>query len=77
MEIMLTGLKCERCGYEWKPRKKKEEIRICPKCKSPYWNRARRVSGKREVREGGLNGGFINQDFTPRKKKKQINVAKP
>jgi hypothetical protein len=32
--------------HEWIPRKAKEEPRVCPKCKSPYWNRPRRQSGK-------------------------------
>lgn len=29
-------LKCRRCGYEWYPRK--EEVRICPNCKSAYFD---------------------------------------
>lgn len=29
---------CERCGHEWLPRNKDVEPRVCPKCKSPYWN---------------------------------------
>jgi len=39
--IKVRGYKCERCGHKWAPRSKKKPI-ICPKCKSPYWNRARR-----------------------------------
>jgi predicted Zn-ribbon and HTH transcriptional regulator len=37
MEITQKGYKCDRCGYEWTPRKKEKPI-VCPKCKSPYWN---------------------------------------
>jgi len=37
-KITLSGYKCERCGHTWAPRKQKEEPRVCPKCKSPYWN---------------------------------------
>jgi Zn finger protein HypA/HybF involved in hydrogenase expression len=37
MKIALVKLKCLRCGHKWNPRK--EEILICPKCKSPYWKR--------------------------------------
>lgn len=37
MEIQLQKLECKRCSYTWIPRK--TEIRICPKCKSPYWDR--------------------------------------
>lgn len=28
---------CRRCGHKWVPRKK--EIRICPKCKSAYFDK--------------------------------------
>lgn len=28
--------KCLRCGWKWFPRKK--DGRICPKCKTAYWN---------------------------------------
>lgn len=40
MKIKLNKLKCCRCKHEWIPRK--EEVRICPKCKSPYWDRERK-----------------------------------
>ena len=38
--IKKMGYACERCGYEWAPRKK-EVPRYCPKCHSPYWNKKR------------------------------------
>jgi len=37
-EVML---KCKRCGHEWTPRNDKPP-KVCPKCKSPYWNRERK-----------------------------------
>jgi predicted Zn-ribbon and HTH transcriptional regulator len=36
---MLPKRKCQRCGHEWTPRVEKQTI--CPKCKSPYWNKPR------------------------------------
>jgi len=37
MRIIITKLKCLRCSWEWYP--KSENIpKVCPKCKSPYWN---------------------------------------
>ena len=42
VEIKLKGFRCERCGHEWIPRDISQEPRVCPKCKSPYWNRPRR-----------------------------------
>lgn len=34
--LKVPTLHCERCGHEWVPRQ--TEVRICPKCKSPYWD---------------------------------------
>jgi len=32
--------RCERCTYQWQPREG-HEPKICPTCKSPYWNEKR------------------------------------
>lgn len=40
-------LECLRCGHRWLPRVSRQtkdgktDVRICPKCKSPYWDRKR------------------------------------
>ena len=34
------GFVCCRCGHQWKPRRKALP-NVCPKCKTPYWNRQR------------------------------------
>lgn len=41
---MIIVLKCNRCGHEW-PQRGKEAPKSCanPKCRSPYWNRERKV----------------------------------
>ncbi len=39
--IIIGKNRCMRCGHEWTPRKLEISI-ICPKCKSPYWNKGRR-----------------------------------
>jgi predicted Zn-ribbon and HTH transcriptional regulator len=36
--ITFMGYKCERCGHEWLPRDNNREPKVCPRCKSPYWN---------------------------------------
>ncbi len=38
----LLGYHCERCEHAWAPRVPDQEPKVCPKCKSPYWNRPRR-----------------------------------
>lgn len=40
-EFILPHLKCKRCGHQWIPRRP-EVPRICPTCKTAYWNVARR-----------------------------------
>lgn len=37
----MEGYKCERCGHEWIARLKFHPI-ICPKCKSPYWDKPKK-----------------------------------
>jgi hypothetical protein len=31
--------RCDRCGYEWRPRSLNIVPKRCPSCKSPYWAR--------------------------------------
>jgi Zn finger protein HypA/HybF involved in hydrogenase expression len=45
--LQLWGFRCERCSHEWVPREKEQEPRVCPKCKSPYWNVPRRKPKRR------------------------------
>lgn len=39
MKVNLSSLQCQRCSYRWVPRK--AEVRVCPHCHSPYWDRGR------------------------------------
>jgi DNA-directed RNA polymerase subunit RPC12/RpoP len=50
--ITVMGYRCTRCGHEWVPREGGQEPRVCPKCKSPYWNvprQSERSPGAREI----------------------------
>lgn len=41
---MLEGWECERCDHTWIARDTTEgEPLVCPKCKSPYWNKPRKT----------------------------------
>jgi hypothetical protein len=40
-EITLKGFECERCQHQWVPREE-DYPRVCPKCKSPYWDKPRK-----------------------------------
>jgi Zn finger protein HypA/HybF involved in hydrogenase expression len=37
MKVHLRKMHCRKCCHEWSPRG--EEVRICPKCRSAYWDR--------------------------------------
>lgn len=41
IEIKTMGYRCERCRHEWVPLRSGPP-RVCPKCKSPYWDKPRR-----------------------------------
>ncbi|MDP3918565.1 MAG: hypothetical protein Q8Q35_01500 [Nanoarchaeota archaeon] len=46
IKIKINAFKCLRCGHKWIPRVElsqlegelKEKPRICPSCKSAYWD---------------------------------------
>ncbi len=38
--ILIKGNRCYRCGHEWTQREE-DKPRICPKCKSPYWDKVK------------------------------------
>jgi DNA-directed RNA polymerase subunit RPC12/RpoP len=48
--IQVRAFKCERCGQIWTSRNTKDkpedpekyQPKVCPKCKSPYWNTPRK-----------------------------------
>lgn len=46
VQLLVWGWRCERCSHEWVPREKQNEPKVCPKCKSPYWAKPRRETGK-------------------------------
>ena len=42
--MTVWGYRCERCGHEWLPREQGQpDPKVCPKCKSPYWDRPRQA----------------------------------
>lgn len=50
---IIEKSRCYRCGYIWESKSKKSPA-ICPRCKSPYWDRPRR---KREDNIKGYRKG--------------------
>ncbi|MHB1376486.1 MAG: hypothetical protein ACYCXB_03575 [Candidatus Humimicrobiaceae bacterium] len=54
MKLKIKKIKCLRCGHVWTPRK--EEIRMCPKCKSPYFDKPKEKYNSGIVKEKKLSG---------------------
>ncbi len=43
--ITRRAYRCERCTHEWIPRDYTSELpKVCPKCKSAYWNTPRKTA---------------------------------
>ena len=43
IDLKKKGYKCIRCGHEWIPRKKNGKPQTCPKCRTTYWDKERKV----------------------------------
>lgn len=58
--IEKQAYRCDRCNHEWYPRLQTEEHpAICPKCKSAYWNKPRRIDlAKQEASEEPVKEGL-------------------
>lgn len=44
--VLIVGHRCYRCKHAWVPRDIGEIPAICPKCKSPYWNKPKKIFKK-------------------------------
>lgn len=44
--VLIEGNKCHRCGHEWRPLNLNDKPKVCPKCKSPYWDRPKKNKKK-------------------------------
>ena len=45
--VLILGNKCYRCNHKWVQREK-DKPRICPKCKSPYWDKPKTKFNKKK-----------------------------
>jgi uncharacterized OB-fold protein len=52
-KVQLWGFQCTRCGRKWLPRDIDDPPAVCPKCKSPYWDRLRQVDKTEKTRDKG------------------------
>ena len=48
---------CERCGHRWLPKYEslKDKPKVCPKCKSPYWDTPRRLNVTKKQQQENLD----------------------
>lgn len=50
-KIKLDGWKCLRCKHQWVPNSPDRKPKVCPKCKSPYWDRERKSSNNNLLKD--------------------------
>jgi len=48
MSTKIKRLECKRCGHNWPPRIEIEDVKVCPKCMSPYWDSERKLKVKKQ-----------------------------
>lgn len=46
-KIKLDAFQCERCRHRWVPFDIASPPRVCPKCKSPYWEKPRKSAARK------------------------------
>lgn len=49
--MTISVLECKRCGHEWPTKQKANRVKVCPKCKTPYWDRLYREKAHEQVTE--------------------------
>jgi len=57
-EFKLPTLNCVRCGHTWPPRTQNLP-KVCPKCKSPYWNTRKRTKKSEKTDENRVYPPFL------------------
>jgi predicted Zn-ribbon and HTH transcriptional regulator len=56
-QIALKGYLCERCGHKWLPKEEtKDKPKVCPKCKSSYWDTPRRLDVAKKQQDIDFKG---------------------
>jgi Zn finger protein HypA/HybF involved in hydrogenase expression len=50
-KVKQQQLVCECCKHKWVPQDPVNKPAVCPKCKSPYWDRERAVRTVKELRD--------------------------
>lgn len=46
MKVKISKIECKRCGHRWIPRQ--VEIRMCPKCKSIWYDKPKINKSKKD-----------------------------
>ncbi len=58
---ILEGWLCCRCEHKWVPREE-ETPRVCPKCKSPYWNKQKRIDINNDLKQTTESSDIVTMD---------------
>jgi len=58
----LNQQRCYRCGKSWWPRQPRKPVR-CPGCKSPYWDKPRRLRSTLGPPNESVNKGTLSKSL--------------
>ena len=62
MKIEINQVTCQRCKHKWYPRS--PEVVICPKCKSPYWDKKKVRISKKVINPKSEKAVKVTQEVT-------------
>ena len=69
--ITVMGWRCERCSHEWIPKDYDTEPAVCPKCKSPYWERPRKNGKTAHGKSSRKAGRAWDREIAEQERKKE------
>lgn len=73
--VVLQQQTCLRCANKWWPRRPKKPLR-CPSCKSPYWDRPRKMKPAPAPVVGSINRAAL-QDSLRQELAKALGTSQP
>jgi len=59
---MVNIYRCKRCEHEWAGRLSRQP-KVCPRCNSPYWNKARRKETDSDILKESLVGDSDSETY--------------
>jgi hypothetical protein len=76
-KISTEGFTCERCNHDWVPRSLDKPPKICPRCRSSYWNKSRKDQEAKGSSSKLNESKQSQQNFHLKMPSKRFNTSPP